>query len=256
MSQSRQLTAALFLLGLVPGVGTAQTAPASPRHWHLQAETGASVFFGNTRQTLVTNRTGLQHADSAFESRLDGAVTYAEAVTTTGATEVSRRSWILGSTLDYRPYAVVSPFLLASVESSLEKRIRRRMLGGAGAKYAIIREGSTRLDLSLALLADRTVVPDSALGSTGTTVARWSSRLRARRAFSKAVTMSMETFYRPRVDKLDRYTLTNVTRFAYQLTRAISLSASFGDSYDSEAMRRGARTNNDGEMVFGLIAGF
>jgi hypothetical protein len=40
------------------------------------------------------------------------------------------------------------------------------------------------------------------------------------------------------------------------MTTTLALQASFLDNYDSEARDRGARSNNDGELLFGLAATF
>jgi hypothetical protein len=58
------------------------------------------------------------------------------------------------------------------------------------------------------------------------------------------------------VGSLADFTLTSRTSLAYKMTTSLALQASFLDNYDSEARDRGARSNNDGELLFGLSATF
>lgn len=220
--------------------------------WDLKAEANASLFFGNTRQTTIGTRYSAGRADSTLEMQTDGQFTYGEAETDQRRDYVTKRSWRFGLTADYRPFDIVSPFMLASVESSLETRIDRRYSAGAGAKYVFHRTPRTTLDVSLALLAERSSL-DAADGQRLTqTRARYSGRFRARRQIGERVTAAHETFYRPEARNPERFTFTSRTTIAMRVATAIALQASFIDNYDSEARARGARSNNDGELLFGL----
>jgi hypothetical protein len=70
------------------------------------------------------------------------------------------------------------------------------------------------------------------------------------------VRVSHETFYRPVADDFDRFTLSSNTSVAIRLAQFAHLNFSFLDSYDSEARSRGARSNNDGQLVVGIITSF
>ncbi len=109
---------------------------------------------------------------------------------------MDRRWWRVQATADLDPSRRLSTFMLASVESSYELRIDRRITAGAGAKLTLFRKMppiaasdrtaertlpsvANRLDDSLALTAEQNVLPQ-----TGTTppvtsnLARLSLRLR------------------------------------------------------------------------------
>src|SRR5215211_1435340 len=94
--------------------------------WDVKAEASASLYFGNTRQSTVGTRLSAGQTDSTRELRSVTEFTYGEAETAEQRMYVSKRSWRSALTADFHPFARVSPFVLASVESSLEKRIDRR----------------------------------------------------------------------------------------------------------------------------------
>lgn len=220
--------------------------------WDVKAEANASLFFGNTRQSTFATRFSAGRADSTSEVEADGQFTYGEAESEAGRGFVTKRSWRGALTADYRPFARFSPFALASVESSFEKRIDRRYSIGAGAKVVFVRSERTLLDFSLALLAERSLLPDIAGPRIEESQARYSARFRWKRSIGERVTATHETFYRPEVRDINRFTFTSRTSIAMKAGDALAFQASFLDNHDSEARARGARTNNDGEFLFGL----
>ncbi len=247
---------AVLLLHLLPCALAAQGLG-----WDVKAEASAAAFFGNTRQSTLGTRLSAGRADSTMDVRTNGEFTYSEAEG--GAVDdrerpmfVAKRSWRTALTADYRPFARVSPFALASIESSFEKRIDRRYSGGGGAKVVFVRNERTTSDFSLAVLAERSLLPDTAGPRIEETLARYSARFRLERKMGERAVAAHETFYRPEVSELERFTLTSRTSLAYKMTTTLALQASFLDNYDSEARDRGARSNNDGELLFGVAATF
>lgn len=244
----------LAVLALV--LPAALGAQASPRR--IEAELSASLFFGNVSQMLATTRTAYEWRDSSVAFRSEGRFTYGETEDDAGDREVSRRSWTGSVNLDWRPYARHSQFLLGTVESSLEKRIDLRYSGGVGHKVSFIRRERTALDVSLALLAERTLAAESPTGSPNPDdlLARWSARFRARHELGGRIEFRTETFYRPAFEHIGEFTFTTATTLAYQVASFLALQLTFQDNYDSEARSRGARTNNEGELVIGVKAAF
>jgi hypothetical protein len=241
----------LLLLVLRPVI-----LPAQELGWDVKAEASANLFFGNTRQSTVATRLSLGRADSTLELKTGGEFTYGEAETDQRRMFVSKRSWRLGLTADYHPFARLSPFALAGVESSLEKRIDLRYNAGLGGKLAIVRSERTASDFSLALLGERELLPDTAGPRIERTLARYAARFRLEHEPSERVTLSHETNYRPEVKALDRFTFTSRSSAAYKLAASLAVQLSFLDNFDSEARARGARSNNDGEVLFGVVGTF
>ena len=56
--------------------------------------------------------------------------------------------------------------------------------------------------------------------------------------------------------KLLGLTLTSRNSLAFQLSQRVGVQFSFVDSYDSEAQIRGARSNNDAQLFFGVVGTF
>ena len=250
--------AARSLLPVV--VAAAAAAPGGaqePDLWTVEGELGASLFFGNTEQATLTSRLGAAMADSTRELDAAAAFTYGEASDADGDDFVIKRSWEVGLTYDHHPFETVSPFVMGKLESSFEKRIEQRYNVGAGAKYTFDRRPQQRVDVSLALLAERTNPADQAPAAETELLARWSTRLRGRRTLAdERVTVTHETFYRPEFAEVSDFTLATTTSLSFQLNEVVALKLTFVDSYDSEAEARGARTNNDGQLFFSVLSSF
>ncbi len=241
------------LVFAVSATAVAQIPTPHDSAWSAKASLNGAFFFGNTRQTTVATEAGVAHADSTLELKAGGRFVYGETNTEDQGTTVTKRSWMTTLSADYHPLSTVSPFVLATAESSFEKRIDLRVNAGVGAKYTFLREDGNKLDVSLAVLGERTTFPDS---SEESTLARWSTRFRASHKLNDRVSVSHETFYRPELDDVEHFTLTSTTSITYQLVSALHLDLQFVDNYDSDAVARGARTNNDGQLVAGVLATF
>ena len=247
----RRSSLLVFLAALaLPALATAQDVG-----WSIENAISGSLFFGNTRQTLITTRSSVGHADSAFELKGSVRFTYGESSDENNQSFVSKRSWVGSLNYDHRPFARYSTFLTSTLETSLEKRIDFRYDFGVGEKLTFVRTETTRADVSLALLGERTYFPPAVPDETKTLL-RWSARGRYRRQMNERVRVSHETFYAPVANDFDRYTINSTTTIAIRLARFADLNLSFIDNYDSEAKSRGARANNDGQLVLGIITAF
>lgn len=244
-----------LLASILVGPLQAQSGGARPGT-RFETELGASMFFGNTEQLTFTNRSSLSQVDSTMEFSLNWNLTYGEATNEEGETFVNRRTWSAGSGLDFLPHSRVSPFLFGTLEYSLQKRIDQRFSGGAGGKVTFIRSPQALFDLSAAALVERTVPRDQAVSETEL-LARWSVRMRARRNFDdNRLTLSTENLYVPAFRDAGDFTFTSTSSISLAVSTRVSLRFSFVDSYDSGAIDRGARTNNDGQLLFSILTRF
>ncbi|HEU4586159.1 MAG TPA: DUF481 domain-containing protein [Gemmatimonadaceae bacterium] len=223
--------------------------------WSGSAEANASLFFGNTEQWVVAGATRAAYSDSSIEVRGEVRADYAETAVDSGGSFVSRRAWLLSTGVDFSPFAKVSPFLLGSAESSLQARIHRRYSAGFGGKLTYIQTDDTKLSTSLALLWERTRVMDgnSNPDLPGSRL-RWSFRLKGSHKLDDRIHFSHETFYQPSVRDMQHFTITSTSTLTFALNKTLGFTSSLHDSYDSEARRRGARSNNDGQFLVGLRA--
>lgn len=224
------------------------------RVWRASVQANASIFFGNAEHRVVGSRMSLARADSSIEVGAELQALYGEAALSEGPREVTKRVWLATTSLDLRPFARVSPFFFGSAESNLEKRIATRYSAGAGAKYTFLRTDRTESSLSLALLDEHTVPRRVAAGPGASRLTRWSWRGRLRHSFNDQLRAAHVTFWQPSVRSIARYVVRSTTEIELKLTRVVGLTVSFVDSYDSEAVRRGARTYNDGQLLFGAMA--
>jgi hypothetical protein len=239
----------LLFLAALPAVLAGQ-----PIGTKLQGELAGNVFFGNTRQLLTTSRLTYEKVDSAFQYRSEGRFNYGQTKNDSNVTEVSKRSWIATASGDLHPFADVVPFIQAALESSLEKKIDRRYSAGTGARYNFIRRPLIDVILSLGVLGERTRALDAPEGSDDIGVGRGLATLRIRREFSDRISFTSESGYQPALRAFDRYTFATDNSLRFKMSGRMSFAISLRDSYDSEATLRGARTNNDGEFVVGVLA--
>ena len=232
---------------------------AQPAGWEGTVDASGSILFGNASDHLLSARLQVGRADSTLEVRTDARFTYAASRVDRGERRVTGRTALMSLGVDYQPLRRYSPFWFGSVESSLQQQIARRVATGGGAKLTFHRRDADEASLSLALLGEQTrarraVAADEVRGATWRT--RWSLRARTRKQLNTMLRATHVTLYQPAVDRIDRYTIVSTSTLAAALTSAIALTATFHDTYDSEARGRGAASNNDGQMLFGVRAEF
>lgn len=225
--------------------------------WTRMLEASGNILFGAAHGRLVSFAAGATRADSALEIRGDAQLTYADSRDDDGRRSVTARSSRATFALDHRPFHRVSPFVFGSVETSLQQRVARRYSTGAGAKLTLQRREGDEASVSLALLWEhsRALDPPPESPATATRV-RWSMRLRVRRQLSEKVSLTHVTFYQPAIDRPARYTADSNTSLAAAISESLALSVSLRDRYDSEARGRGAPSNHDGQLLFGVRASF
>lgn len=224
-----------------------------------EVEVGANLAFGNAEQAVLLASVGVERGDSVFELSLRSLFAYGEASNAEGESFVNKRSWELSASGDYLPEARISPFAIGRLLSSFEKKIDRRWEAGAGAKYTFVDDDITRIDVSGALLAERTTPRDLEAAPVGVddVLARWSWRIRASKNLSEGrLTLKTTNFFRPEFGEWGSYTVSSTTSVAFRLNERVSLKLSFLDEYDTEAVLRGARKNNDGQLVFSVLSTF
>jgi hypothetical protein len=234
-----------------------QEQDSAPRvEWDLDTEVGASVFFGASDQTTVATKISSARMGPRFEVEGEAAYMYGESTDAEGNSFVNKRFWEVGTNLNYRGFSRVNPYVFGQVLSSLEKKIDIRYHGGAGAKATLRDTDRTRIDLAVAVLAEMTV-EDAPGNGEDELLARWTGSFKLRRSFSEErVVFETETRYNPVFDEFANYTISSESSLGFRLSEIISLKLSLVDNYDSRAEERGARSNNDGRVLFSVLASF
>ena len=104
--------AGILLPVLLGAVCMAQPLAAqSGTEWTVEGELGASVFFGNRNQSILTSRAKMERAKSGYEFSIKGDFAYGEATDESGNAFVNKRSWSVGGNVDYTPFSRVNPFI-------------------------------------------------------------------------------------------------------------------------------------------------
>jgi hypothetical protein len=246
-------------------VGAAPEAPPAPRApWRGAAELNANVLFGAASQRLVGSQLSAARADTALALRAELVTAYGDARDAANVRRVVARTVRVSTGADRRPAAPLSAFALADAETNFQQRIALRVNGGLGAKRTFWRPATPDprfaedASLSLALLAERTrALGDAAAARGAGARVRWSLRARVRRRLGPALRLTHVTFYQPTVDTPGRrYTAESTTVLAVPVRAGLDLTATLRDRFDSEARRRGARSNHDGQLLFGVRSAF
>lgn len=222
----------------------------------IESEIAGSVFFGNTRQTLASTRALYERKDSVFAFRTGARFNYGEVTQDGIGTTVNKRSWDVGANYDWRPFADFTPYVRATLEASLENRIERRYSLGVGSRYNVLRTTATDVIFSVGAAGESTLPlpPGDTLGTI--TLARGNTTLQIRRDFTPTLSFTTETAYQPALTDSDDYTITSVNTLKSKLARFAALTLTFRDNFDNQAIRRGARVKNDGEILVGLLTTF
>jgi hypothetical protein len=162
----------------------------------------------------------------------------------------------LASTVDYQGFSRANPYFFGSVLSSLEKKIDRRYKGGAGAKFTVLDSDVTRLDLALAIMGEKTFGANGGDGKEEF-LGRWTGEIKFRRSFSEErAVFQAGADYNPGFRRFDNFTVEAESSLAFRLSEIVSLRLSVEDNYDNKAKDRGALSNNDGRVLFGVLASF
>lgn len=223
--------------------------------WERTLELAGSLLLGAEPQSVLTARAGASFADSMYDAASDFSFLYGT-ITSDGVRELTQRSWLGLVTVDFWHLARYSPFVLASVESSFERLIDRRLSGGAGYKVTFVRTDSALADFSLAVLGERSTLRFEGDSLARETLARWSARLRLEREIRERVSLRFESFYRPSLTGFGRYTSSIAGGVGYHMNDMLQLTLSYQDNFDSEAVSRGAESGYQGQVVVGVQADF
>lgn len=249
----------LLHLGLVflcvSPLGLVAQETADNRNWAAKGELGGNAFFGNSSQIAITAALSGDRGRGLL--RLSGRTGFAYGRETNDAGEsfMSKRAWDLVVRLGFDRGTELGAFVVSRVESIFEKKIDLRYSGGAGGKYQI-GGGGIQAELTLALLVEKTI-PREEAGVPESLVAKWAAGFRLEREIDDGrLRFETETSIEPELREPGVFTLTSRSSLAFQLSQRIGVQFSFVDSYDSEAELRGARSNNDGQLFFGVVGTF
>jgi hypothetical protein len=228
------------------------SAQESGRRWSGSVQANGNLLFGDTEQRTFGGRTTLSRADSVLEFSGALQALYGEASIAGEPRAVIKRLWLGSVNADWHPQARWSPFLLATVETNFEKRIASRYNAGLGVKYTAYRAEQSELSLSVALLDER--IRSLGINAASSRLTRWSTRLRVRQPLGERARLSHVTFWRPSATAIDRFLVQSTTELSVGLSTRTALTVSLLDIYDSEAVGRGARSYNDGQLLLGVTA--
>ena len=213
------------------------------------------MLFGAASQSLATAAGAVSHGGESFTADASLKFRYGESEDAQQIKFVSARGWSAAASADLTPSSRIVPFFFLSSEGSLEKRISNRSAGGIGTKWVFAKSNAGATSISLALLGERT----AALSDTTIpveSVVRWSWRVKSEYKVREQLSLSHVTFYAPVVQDPAEYTVTSTSVGAYSLNSAVALTLTFNDNYDSRARLRGAPSNNDGALLFGIRSTF
>lgn len=266
MSHASTIFRFLALLTMCTFGATEVIAQQTPAAWRRTAEVSGTLLYGAASQRVFNATVGAASESEQRQLRVDVQTGYGDAVDqVTGLRRVIVRNTRGTMGLDLTPQARVSAFTFGLAESSLQQRIRSRYSLGAGAKYTLWRADSVRArfqedaSISLAVLSEQTrgiVASGGVAGRGDGNRNRWSVRARYRTRVGESLRFTHLSLYQPTMGRLGRYTAEATTTLAVPLRSAVELTISHRERLDSEARDRGASSNRDGQLLFGVRAAF
>lgn len=223
--------------------------------WTLEAELGGTVFFGNKSQSQFTSKTELEVVLARVELGTEIEFTYGISENKQGETVVSRRNWNVDHALDFRPEALWRPFLAGAIQSNFQKKIDARYQAGVGFKYDQQEDRNNRTEFSVAVLGEKTDARSPSSSIDEGSRARWSSNARIRRTFFEEDRLGIDVQgeYQPVFDEVGNYTWEAAGSLTLNLTEVVGLRMSTKLEYDSRAVARGAKTNQDGKSQMSVV---
>lgn len=266
MRRSFLTTPSALLLGLSLSLSHTARAQSAPSTWRRSVEASGTVLYGAASQRVLNGLMSLSSETATRQLRADLQTGYGDAIDlVSGERRVIVRNTRGTFGLDLTPRATWSPFAFGLAETSLQQRLASRVSAGAGAKFTAWRPDSVRggfqedASVSLALLSEQTRglrLNDTTPVAGSGTRHRWSLRLRYRTRLGEALRFSHLTLYQPTIDRAARYTMESTSTLAVPLRSALELTVTHRERLDSEARDRGALSNRDGQLLFGVRATF
>lgn len=234
----------------------------APPTWERTLELSGNYLYGNTEQAILSTRTAVVRNDSVVALRVDTRFLIGVTDRPDVGRVMDRRSWVVSGSVDFRQYAPQSQFFFGSVERSLELRINRRVSGGIGQKVSFQRDSVTKFDFSLGVLGEQSVLPQVApagsppLPTINNALVRLSGRMRYQKSFTSRVGVDHVTWYRPELAAFHRYLASSVSALSYSMGKRSNLRLSLQNDFDSLARSRGARSNQNGQVLVGASTKF
>lgn len=258
VSRGRAVRRVLGLLGGTAGLVQAQ----APQVWERTLELSGNYLYGNTEQAILSARSGVVRNDSLVAVRVDTRFLIGVTDRPDAGRVMDRRSWTVSGSVDFRQFAPQSQFVFGSIERSLELRIDRRVSGGIGQKVSLQRDSASKLDVSLGVLGEQSLLPRASpagsppLPALSTALVRLSGRMRYQRNFTSRVAVDHVTWYRPELAAFNRFIASSVSAVSYSIGKRSNLRLSLQNDYDSLARSRGARSNQNGQLLVGASTKF
>ena len=242
-------------LTLISLAFVALPAHGQDKSWSAKAELGASVFFGNTSQVALTTSLSGNVKKSKIEVDGRAGYVYGQAANAEGVRTMNKKTWDGSGNLNLNTGGKFNGFLRGKVESIFEKKIDLRYNAGLGGRYQFQSNDTGRIEASLALLAEKTVV--AGVIKKGELGPVWSARFKLSRNLDGGrIKFDSDSTWEPTALGLSVFTLTSRNSIAFQVNQQVAISLSFVDAYDTRATGRGANGNNDGQIFFSLVSTF
>ena len=230
-------------------------AHGQDKNWSAKAELGGSFFFGNTSQIALTTSLSGNVKKSKIEVDGRAGYVYGQAANAEGVRTMNKKTWDGSGNLNLNTGGKFNGFLRGKIESIFEKKIDLRYNAGLGGRYQFSNSDAGRIEASIAILAEKTVV--AGVIKKGELGPVWSARFKLSRNLSGSrVKFESDSTWEPTALGLSVFTLTSRNSIAFQVNQQIAVSLSFVDLYDTRAMGRGAKGNNDGQIFFSLVSTF
>ena len=179
-----------------------------------QAQISAGITFqsGRIEQLNLNYDINLSHKDSTFEYKFFSKFRYSE------STQVTNRDIRNGAGIDFKPFWVLSPFILAEYRINHFMDMSSKVNALTGIKYTFLNEPNYKYSISGAIIYEKvdflSDIPDKE-------IARLSMRQKVKHDFGK-FRLRLTVFYKPALNNYEDYDIEITSSLGYELTYKLS----------------------------------
>lgn len=187
----------------------------SPLSVFAQISTGIIYQTGRIEQLNINYDIKLSHNDSTFEYKIFSKFRYAE------STEVTNRDIRNGAGVDFKPFWVLSPFILAEYRINHFMDISGKVNALTGIKWTFINKPDYKYSISGAIVYEKidfvSDIPDKE-------IARMSIRQKIKHKLTDNISLNLVCFYKPGIFDFSDYDIETILSLSMKLSNRLSIS--------------------------------
>lgn len=233
LALSRAIRAGCFALIALVTTDEAAARQEAPDLWRSTVEFGFQGASGNSSFSILsTSGSVTRLEEDRYEFEVAGRLRYGRS-----GDDVIANDLQTSMKFDWRPDAVLSPFLFGAFNRDVIRHVDAQIVGGGGAKWTFWNSpsGTSKVSLSLAAILDyeRFRVDPSDPTPPTSSVSRLSTRLKYDHTLGSGAEFHHVTFWQPRFSTFSDYLVDVSNAISTPLTSRLSLVVTHSFVHDA-----------------------